>query len=387
MPAEYLAPGVYVEEVANRARPIEGVATATAAFVDTFRRGPLQRAIGVTSWAEFERHFGGRWQKSPASSAVEAFFANGGRGAWIVRVKGGRDGRAGARALLGRAAMQTGLHALTPATPFNLLCLPRVAELSVRQAQAVYAAAVACCAARRALLLIDVPASVKTLSALRLWTERNAPLHHANAAVFYPRVTLRRRGRLQRVAASGAIAGLYARHDARRGVWKAAAGIEAPLAVAGVTRALSRIDLESLSLLGVNGLRAEPRRGVLCWGARTFLVAGPAISDWKYLPVRRTALYIEESIVRGTQWVVFEPNAAPLWQNLRRAVEDFLYQLWRSGAFVGDKPEAAFFARCDRSTMTQNDIDHGRLVMLVGFAPVRPAEFIVLRISQQTAAP
>jgi hypothetical protein len=140
-------------------------------------------------------------------------------------------------------------------------------------------------------------------------------------------------------------------------------------------------------LLGVNGLRAEPRRGVLCWGARTFLTAGPALAEWKYLPVRRTALYIEESIARGTQWVVLEPNAEPLWRNVRSAVENFLYDLWQAGAFVGNTPQEAFFVRCDRGTMTQSDIDQGRLVMLVGFAPVRPAEFVALRITQKTATP
>jgi hypothetical protein len=215
MPTEYLAPGVYVEEVANRAHPIEGVATSTTAFIDAFRRGPLNRALAVSSWREFETGFGGRWQKSPASAAIEAFFANGGRRAWVVRVAGGRDGRASARALLGRAPAQTGLYALTSATPFNLLCLPRAADLSSRQAQTVYAAAEKFCALHHALLLIDVPASVKTLSALRVWAQRNEKLQHANAAVFYPRVALRRRGRLHGVPASGAVAGMVAGHDRR----------------------------------------------------------------------------------------------------------------------------------------------------------------------------
>jgi phage tail sheath protein FI len=138
--------------------------------------------------------------------------------------------------------------------------------------------------------------------------------------------------------------------------------------------------IDQLNPLGVNCLRLNPAGHVLVWGART--LAGND-SEWKYLPVRRTALYIEGSIERGTRWVVFEPNDEPLWTRLRASVEMFLIDLFRQGAFQGAKPEEGFFVKCDRSTMTQADIDAGRVNLLVGFAPLKPAEFVVLRFEMQ----
>ncbi len=179
---------------------------------------------------------------------------------------------------------------------------------------------------------------------------------------------------------SGFVAGIYARSDIERGVHKAPANE----VVRGLTRFEANINQARQDVLnpeGVNCLRFFEGRGNRVWGART-VSSDP---EWKYVNVRRLFIYLEHSIDKATQWSVFEPNNERLWGNLRRTVEDFLFVLWRDGALLGSKPEEAYFVRCDRSTMTQNDLDNGRLICLVGVAPVRPAEFVIFRVGQWTA--
>ena len=179
---------------------------------------------------------------------------------------------------------------------------------------------------------------------------------------------------------SGFVAGIYARSDIARGVHKAPANE----VVRGLTRFEANINKprqEVLNPEGINALRFFEGRGHRVWGART-MSSDP---EWKYVNVTRLFLFIEHSIDKGTQWAVFEPNNRRLWDNVRRTIEDFLLNLWRDGALLGDKPEQAFFVRCDRTTMTQNDLDNGRLICLVGLAPTKPAEFVIFRIGQWTA--
>jgi phage tail sheath protein FI len=169
-------------------------------------------------------------------------------------------------------------------------------------------------------------------------------------------------------------------------VWKAAAGSEAVLM--GAERPAVEVDQSDTQRLvseAVNPIRAFPGTGPLVWGARTVHGADWLASDWKYIPVRRLALFIENSIAGGTQWAVFEPNDEPLWARLRASVEEFLHDLFRSGAFPGSTPEEAFFVRCDRTTMTQDDLDAGRVNVHIGFAPLRPAEFVIIRIGINAA--
>ncbi len=178
---------------------------------------------------------------------------------------------------------------------------------------------------------------------------------------------------------SGFVAGIYARTDVARGVHKAPANE----VVRGLNRFESNINKprqEVLNPEGINALRFFDGRGYRVWGART-MSSDP---EWKYVNVRRLFIYLEHSIDKGTQWAVFEPNNRRLWDNVRRTVEDFLLNLWKDGALLGDKPENAYFVRCDRTTMTQNDIDNGRLICLIGVAPVKPAEFVIFRIGQWT---
>jgi phage tail sheath protein FI len=182
------------------------------------------------------------------------------------------------------------------------------------------------------------------------------------------------------VPPTGSIAGVYARTDILRGVYKAPANE----VVRGALRfeyPVNFAEQELLNPAGVNALRFFPGRGYRVWGART-VTSDP---EWKYVPVRRYFLYLESSIERGTQWAVFEPNGERLWANLRETIDAFLFNEWKNGALLGATPKEAYFVKIDRSTMTQNDIDNGRLVALIGVAPLRPAEFVIFRIGQKTA--
>lgn len=179
---------------------------------------------------------------------------------------------------------------------------------------------------------------------------------------------------------SGFIAGIYARSDLTRGVWKVPANLAIGLA-SGLQTTLNKAQQDLLNSEGINCLRHIADRGFLVWGART-LSSDP---EWKYVNVRRYLAYLEHSIEKGTQWTVFAPNGEALWTEVRAAVENFLLREWRSGALLGVKSEEAFFVRCDRTTMTQNDLDNGRLICLIGVAVTRPAEFVIFRIGQWTA--
>jgi phage tail sheath protein FI len=179
---------------------------------------------------------------------------------------------------------------------------------------------------------------------------------------------------------SGFVAGLYARNDVERGVWKAPAN-EIVTAAVGLEQTLDKAQQEILNPEGINCFRYFEGRGFLLWGART-TTSDP---EWKYVNLRRYFAYLEQSIDRGTQWVVFEPNGETLWAAVRRVIEDFLLNEWQAGALLGAKAEQAFFVKCDRSTMTQNDLDNGRLVCVIGVAPLEPAEFVIFRIGQWTA--
>jgi phage tail sheath protein FI len=169
----------------------------------------------------------------------------------------------------------------------------------------------------------------------------------------------------------------------QRGVWKAPAGIEATLVgTAALTTKLTDGENGQLNPLGINCLRSFPVIGHVVWGARTLEGADRLASEWKYIPVRRLALFLEESLFRGTQWVVFEPNDEPLWAQIRLNIGAFMQNLFRQGAFAGRTPSEAYFVKCDKETTTQNDINLGIVNIVVGFAPLKPAEFVILKIQQ-----
>jgi phage tail sheath protein FI len=206
------------------------------------------------------------------------------------------------------------------------------------------------------------------------------------AAIFFPRVKQAnplRDNQIEEFVPCGAVAGIFARTDVQRGVWKAPAGIDATLR--GVPElAVNLTDEENgeLNPLGLNCLRAFPIIGRVVWGSRTLNGADQLASEWKYIPVRRLALYIEESLYRGTKWVVFEPNDEPLWAQIRLNVGAFMHNLFRQGAFQGTSQREAYFVKCDKETTTQNDINLGIVNIVVGFAPLKPAEFVIIKIQQ-----
>jgi hypothetical protein len=203
-----------------------------------------------------------------------------------------------------------------------------------------------------------------------------------HSAIFYPRVTINENGINVQIAPSGAVAGLMARIDSNRGVWKAPAGTEADIrGIVGLEYKFTDAENGVLNPHAINTLRIFPD-GIVNWGARTMDGDDDFGSEYKYIPVRRTALFIEESLYRGLKWVVFEPNDEPLWASIRLNVGAFMHGLFRQGAFQGKTKQDAYFVKCDSETTTQNDINLGIVNIWVGFAPLKPAEFVILTLQQ-----
>lgn len=509
-------PDVYVREIPSGVRPIAGVSTSETAFVDYFARGPVNKAVRVDSFGEFERRFGGLDAASEASYAIRQYFANGGAVAWVIRItagtgdnsakksaiildnalevtaasdgawgdhvhvgiahpavgpntlfdlvvreyngdnvvaeevyrslstdaassrhadkvvnansslvtvevkgsarpgvsdgtkpiedlakdkltklEGGKDGhkpgsnewKIGAvTALTGKEADFSGIYALKTIAPriFNLLCIPAAASLSETNAKAVYASALKLCQDHRAFLLVDIAEDKTKLEDVTGWFTKMGA--EPNAAGYFPRLEMPdplNNFAPKNVAASGTVAGVYARIDAARGVWKAPAGTEAKLRGANIALQMTDKQNGDLNILGINALRIFSNHGNVVWGARTLAGADALASEWKYTPVRRIALFIEESLFQGLKWVVFEPNDEPLWAQIRMNVGAFMQILFRKGAFQGASAADAYFVKCDSETTTQADINLGIANILVGFAPLKPAEFVIIKIQQK----
>jgi len=294
--------------------------------------------------------------------------------------------------LIGSPGAKKGLYALENASLFNLLVIPPYnfsggAQVDVDQT--VQAAAAAYCVQRRAFYIMDPPSSWTNLtSAVNGFSNVSANIgaNSEHAALYFPMLVEANPlndGQLQNFVPSGAMAGMYARIDGQRGVWKAPAGQETALTgVQGLAVQLTDPENGQLNPLGLNCLRSFPVIGRVIWGARTLQGADQLESQWKYIPVRRTALFIEQSLYQGTQWVVFEPNDDSLWAQIRLSVGSFMQSLFIQGAFQGTTPTTAYFVKCDGETTTQNDIDQGTVNIVVGFAPLQPAEFVIIQIQQ-----
>ncbi len=338
--------------------PIEATPTSVAAFVGSLPAGPLAAPTLVTSMVDVERTIGSA--EGETADALRLFFDNGGRRAYITGLDEARPDRS--------------LDALAD-TKFNLLVIPATARLADHEARELAVAAALFAEDRGAFYVVDPPAG-RTAANVARWAGSfgGGP----NSALYFPRLRVRGASGERDVAASGGVAGVIARIDIERGVQVAPGGTAATLqGVLAPSLELDDATVEALNQAAVNPIRRVPGRGTVVWGART---RADTDTEWKYVNVRRFALFLERSIDQGLQWVVFEPNTEPLWAQVRAAVRPFLNVLFRQGAFPAAKPEDAFFVRCDRTTMTQEDIESGRLVVLVGFAPLRPAEFVLLRI-------
>jgi len=272
-----------------------------------------------------------------------------------------------------------GLYQLDRVDLFNLLCVPGETGTGTISALQKF------CRDRRAFLIAD------SADGTTFDTQKDGPGDITgddaiNAAFYYPWIIAAdplQQNRPRAFPPSGFVAGIYARTDAARGVWKAPAGSEASVTGAlGVGTVLTDGENGVLNPRAINCIRNFPVYGTVVWGARTLQGNDERGSEWKYVPVRRTALFIEESLYRGTQWVVFEPNDEPLWSQIRLNVGAFMQNLFRQGAFQGKTPNDAYFVKCDKETTTQNDINLGIVNIVVGFAPLKPAEFVVIQLQQ-----
>ena len=533
-----LYPGVHTLRVEGGARAIISNSTSTTAFLGIFRKGPVDEAVRITSWGQFVEIYGGHWTHSEASYAVEHYFLNGGRVAYIVRttwetdpanppttpvkpetadgdvdakspgtgaalrfdasspgswgnsvrigvasdgtagvydlvirqyagasivaeevysglstsqsdprfgptivnktsrlvemgaddgempeptddgngdttlpyilqldlstlgeaLSGGEDGlipgdtgwtdRAVA-ALRGDAVDKTGLYALDRIAPdrFSLMCIPCTSRMAKTKAKDVIAEATGYCKRNYAMLLVGAGEDNVPSDITDWFSEFNTNREYA--AGLFPRVLFEDPddpGTIRSQDPSGIHAGVMARTDAARGVWKTPAGSEAGIAGGQLEYVLSDLDQEPLNRAGVNCMRQFPVIGAVVWGGRTLAGADLLASEHKYVAVARTSLMIESSLRDGLQWVVFEPNDESLWGRIRLSVGSFMAGLHREGAFQGTSAQDAYFVRCDSSTTTQGDIDRGVVNIVVGFAPLKPAEFVIVRI-QQIAGP
>jgi uncharacterized protein len=514
MPVSVTYPGVYVEEIPSGVRTIANVSTSITAFVGKALRGPVGAPQTITSFADFERLFGGMDRDITLGYAVRDFFVNGGsiaiivraykatdaakskatfdftdlklsaasEGTWGSRVRARVDKKVETDANVKAAAAALGVapaelfdltvrdgitgrietflnltmkdsarrvdrvlesesqlvrvtaraadkmpkfsagsitdadvwtdntkstvgtdgqdSAAVTATEltaavklldkvdlFNLLCiLPDARGGDVPDE--TYQEAMSVCVRRRAFLVVDAKAgwnSVSTAQSGLSGMNLNGDASR-NAAVYFPRIRQADpmlNGQIDTFPASGMIAGVFARTDAQRGVWKAPAGTDAALiGVAGLSAGLTDAENGLLNPLGINCLRTFPIYGNIVWGARTLRGADAAADEYKYVPVRRTALFIEESLYRGLKWVVFEPNDEPLWAQIRLNVGAFMHDLFRQGAFQGRTPREAYLVKCDAESTTQNDINQGIVNIVVGFAPLKPAEFVIIKLQQ-----
>lgn len=363
MPDELRYPGVYVQETPSGVRTITGVGTSVTAFAGTAIRGPIKQAVRILSFGEFEREFGGLAEDSEMSYAVRQFFGNGGTEAVIIRTS---DPGKGILALDG--------------IDFNLLCLPGISDPGILNAAGAY------CTERRAFLIVDGPPDKDKPGEIEAFVSGPGLTKTSSAAIYYPWLKVAdplKNGTRRAVPPSGTIAGLYARSDSSHGVWKAPAGTGDPLVgVEGTDYPLTDAENGILNSHGINCSRMFPVYGAVAWGARTLRGDDQMESEWKYVSVRRTALFIEESLYRGLNWVVFEPNDETLWRQIRLNVGAFMHDLYRQGAFQGTMPRDAYFVNCDTETTTQADINLGLVNIIVGFAPLKPAEFVMVKIQQ-----
>jgi phage tail sheath protein FI len=418
---QYLSPGVYVEEVPSSIKAIAGVSTSTPGFigvvpnkihliakqeptaadpsttkfVDFTVPTPAEGAVLITNWTQFTKAFGdlvgdaAAAESADASPAVDvghsrlahavyAFFNNGGSRCYVARVTAVTD-------------IDDALAAFAAIDEIALVAAPGITDDAVRDKLVSH-----CAKAGDRFALLDGPETATDLTTLTRTAAETPtggvmPKKTDLAAWYFPWIQVFDPGTkllapngagLISVPPSGHVAGIYARVDNNRGVHKAPAN-EAIMGALGVSQALSKADQDGLNPKGVNCIRVL-NANILVWGART--VGGDANADLKYVNVRRTLLFLRESIDEGTQWVVFEPNEPGLWQKISRNVTAFLTNVWRSGALFGTTPQEAFYVKCDAETNPPELRELGMVVTEIGVAIVRPAEFVIFRISQMAAA-
>ncbi len=395
MATSYLSPGIYVEEVDRGSKPIEAVGTNTVGFLGESVKGPTNEAVLITNWSQFVKTFGDFKDCSEhLAHAVYGFFNNGGSRCFIVNVgapadahkevKAGdkKDDKAPAQATGGggRDALYIGRDG-GPGARSGLKCFEEVDEIAIvaapgQTSAAVQDALLSHCETRKdRFAILDSPETI-TGGVDKLPKPRDSKY----GAYYFPWIQVYDpdKGNIF-VPPSGHIAGVYSRTDSERGVHKAPAN-EIVRGALGLKYNVSKGEQDLLNPKGINAIRLM-NGGIRIWGART-LSTDPS---WRYISVRRLFIMVESSIERATQWVVFEPNDQRLWKRVQRTIASFLTLLWRNGALMGTAPEQAFYVKCDEETNPPEVIDAGQLVVEIGLAPVKPAEFVIFRIGQMAS--
>jgi len=382
----YLAPDVYVEEVAGGARPIEAVGASIAGFVGVAPdpSAHLNEPVAVNNWSQFVRTFAKPGAASThLSRAVFGFFQNGGGRCYVVNVGQGQP-------IVGGGEKRTGLDLFRQIDEIAIVAAPGYVDVDSYEALLSH-----CEQLGDRVAILDPPEQVSdihllTQPAIAAEAEseevasglRPRQSDGGYGAFYFPWLVVQdplAPDQRTSTPPSGHIAGVWARNDATRGVHKAPAN-EIVRGALGLAYYVSRAEQETLNPASVNCIRMF-RDGIRVWGARTLAASS---SEWRYLNVRRLVNVIKESIIDNTRWIVFEPNDYTLWKSIRRDISAFLTLQWRDGALMGRTPEESFFVKCDEETNPPEVIDAGRVVTLIGIAPVKPAEFIIFRISQYT---
>ncbi|WP_410809026.1 phage tail sheath family protein [Micromonospora sp. 067-2] len=399
----YFSPGIYVEEVPSGARPIGPASTSIAAFVGVApnRNAHLGRAVPVNNWTEFLRLFadGEQVESTPLARAVFGFLDNGGARCWVVNV--GEGG-----AITGAGQRRGGLQLLEAVDEISIIAAPGFHDVVAHEALLSMAERT-----RTMVAICDPAPDIDDISALtRVATPSSGkppkpaegaggpagsggaggpgggegaayrPRQSEFGAFYYPWLRVRDpiSGELELTPPSGHLAGIWARTDALRGVHKAPAN-EPVRGAVDLGYLVTRPEHDVLNPKGVNVIRYFAGEGIRVWGARTLAAEA---SEWRYLNVRRLSIAIEQAIANGTRWMVFEPNDFTLWRSIRRDIGAFLTRVWRDGALLGRSPEEAFFVKCDEETNPVDVRDAGMVIAHIGIAVVKPAEFVVFKLSQ-----
>jgi hypothetical protein len=395
MATSYLSPGVYVEEVDRGSKPIEAVGTNTVGFLGESSKGPTNEAVLITNWSQFVKTFGDFKDCSEhLAHAVYGFFNNGGSRCFVVNVgapeqakvetKAQGDKKDEKAAAPVHAGGRDGLYIGRdggPGARTGLKCFDEVDEIAIVAAPGQTSPAVAdallshCETRKDRFAILDSPETI-TGGVDKLPKPRDSKY----GAYYFPWIQVYDpdKGNIF-VPPSGHIAGVYSRTDSERGVHKAPAN-EVVRGALGLKYNVSKGEQDLLNPKGINAIRFM-NGAIRIWGART-LSSDPS---WRYINVRRLFIMVESSIERATQWVVFEPNDHRLWKRVQRTISSFLTLLWRNGALMGTSPEQAFYVKCDEETNPPEVIDAGQLVVEIGLAPVKPAEFVIFRIGQMAS--
>ncbi|MBN9389038.1 MAG: phage tail sheath family protein [Chloroflexi bacterium] len=391
----YMTPGIYVEEIPGGARPIQAVGTSTAGFVGVAPdpTAHLNEIVAINNWSQFLREFvPENGTSTPLSHGVFGFFLNGGTRCYVVNTGLNKP-------ITGTGRNRQGIDLFEEVDEIAIVAAPGFTD------PASYEALLAHCEKLKdRVAILEAPGKVTNIDLLTKVATAPTPDSGGSSggggapasqglkprqsdngfgAFYFPNIIVRDplSNDLVEAPVSGHIAGIWARSDATRGVHKAPAN-EPVRGALNLTYRLTSEEQGELNQNGVNCLRLFAREGIRVWGART-LAAGA--SEWRYLNVRRLFNMIEESIAVSTRWIVFEPNDRTLWKSIRRDVSAFLTRIWRDGGLMGTTPEEAFFVLCDEETNPPEVIDAGQVVTLIGIAPVKPAEFIIFRITQTSS--